>query len=363
MVRSHRIQLDPTAKQARYFLRACGAARFVWNWALAEWNRLYGFGEKPKAVEIKKAFNSIKYEQFPWLAEVHRDAHSQPFANLQKAFSRFFKKTANRPVPKKRGKSRDSFYVANDKLSIKEFNVKLPVIGTVRMTEQLRFSGKIMSATVSRECDRWFISISVDVPDKIFNVPDSAVGIDLGLTTFATLSTGEKIEAPKPLRKASKKLKRSSRSHSRKKKGSKNRKKSALKLAKVHRRIKNIRKDFLHKLTTRLAKTHSHIGIEDLNVRGMVKNRKLSKAIMDASWSEFRRLLDYKAKTVVVFDRFYPSSKTCSHCGSVSEKMPLSIRNWTCPDCGTQHDRDINAARNLQPILAACQELTPIEST
>jgi putative transposase len=354
MIRSHKIQLDPTVKQARYFSRAAGTARFTWNWALAKWNELYKAGNKPKATELKKLFNSVKYDQFPWLKEIHRDAHSQPFANLQKAFVSFFKRLAKHPTFKKRGKSRDSFYVANDRFHLDGYRITLPVIGSVRMIEPLRFQGKITSAVVSREADRWFISIAVEVP---FSTPipptGHSVGIDVGLHTFATLSTGEKVDSPKPLKEATKRLRRASRRHSRKQKGSSNRRKASTRLAKVHRSIRNIRKDFLHKLTTKLTKTHSQIGIEDLNVKGMVKNHKLAKAISDASWFEFRRQLTYKTvlygSKLVVHDRFYPSSKACSRCGYIVEELPLSVREWNCPECGTEHDRDINAAKNLKP--------------
>jgi putative transposase len=323
---------------------------------LAKWNELYASGQKPKATSIKKFFNSIKYEQFPWMKEIHRDAHSQPFSNLQKAFVSFFKKASNHPKFKKKGKTRDSFYVANDKFSLNGFEVKLPVVGRVRMTEQLRFSGKVMSAVVGREADRWFISISVDVASNQEKRSDwKPIGVDLGLTTFAALSNGVKINSPKPLKAATKRLRRVSKRHSRKHNGSSNRRKATLRLARIHRRVKNIRHDFLNKLTTDLAKTHSHIGIEDLNTKGMMKNRKLSKAISDASWSEFRRQLEYKTELygskLVVFDRFYPSSKRCSYCGSILEELPLSVREWTCLKCGTVHDRDINSAKNLEPTI------------
>lgn len=361
MILSHRIRLDPTVVQVQYFARATGTARFVWNWALAEWNRLYAAGEKPKASELRVAFNAIKYERWPWLTEIHRDAHAQPFANLQRAFVAFFKKTARRPTFKKKGKTRDSFYVANDKFAVDGFIVRLPVVGCVRMTEQLRFTGKVMSATVSRECDAWFIAIAVDVAHPEPTAPTGeSVGVDLGLTTFATLSTGEKVEAPKPLRAAMRRLRRVSRWHSRKVKGSSNRRKASMRLAKVHRRVRNIRRDFIHKFTTRLAKTHSQIGIEDLNVKGMVANHHLARVISDVAWSETRRQLEYKTvwygSGLMVFDRFYPSSKLCSHCGCVVEQLPLSVREWTCAECGAAHDRDGNAAENLKPTTGGLPE-------
>lgn len=352
MTLSHRIAIDPTQAQRRYFERAAGTARFVFNWALAEWNAQYEAGGKPKASEIKRYFNSVKYERFPWLREIHRDAHSQPFANLHKAFRGFFSGKSKRPKFKKKGKCRDSFYVACDKLRVSGTDARLPVIGTVRLAEELRFVGKIQSATISREADRWFISISVEMSDAAIPTPaGDPVGVDLGLTAFATFSTGEKVDAPKPLKRAQRKLRRFGRWHSRKQAGSKNRTKATMKLARQYARIKNVRQDFIHKLTTRLAKTHSEICIEDLNVKGMVKNHNLALHIGDAAWGEARRQLEYKTvmygSALSVRDRFFPSSKTCSACGFVNRSLKLKDRQWTCSDCGSRHDRDTNAAINL----------------
>jgi putative transposase len=350
---THRIQLDPTVRQREYFAQACGTARFVWNWAMAEWNAQYAAGQKPKASALKAQFNAIKYQRFPWLQGIHRDAHAQPFANLSRAFNNFFQGRAKRPTFKKKGKCRDSFYVANDKFAVNGRVVWLPIVGRVKTTEALRFAGKIQSATVSRDADRWFISISVEMPDQHPEPPDGeAVGVDLGIATFATLSTGEKVEAPKPLKKALRKLRRLGQQHSRKRLKSQNRRKAAMKLARQHRRIKNIRQDFLHKFTTRLAKSHREICIEDLNVQGMVKNHNLALHISDAGWSEARRQLEYKAQLhgscLTIRDRFYASSKTCSACGWRVDALPLSLREWVCPQCGIVHDRDINAAVNLK---------------
>lgn len=187
-------------------------------------------------------------------------------------------------------------------------------------------------------------------PDPL-PVKGEVEGIDVGLTTFAALSDGTKIDSPKPIQAAMKRLKRRSKQHSRKTKGSNNRKKSALKLARLHTRVKNQRRDFLHKLSTSLAKTKSVIVIEDLHVRGMIRNRKLSAAIADAGWGEFRTMLAYKTQwygsKLVIAPRFFASSKTCSECGYVMESLPLDIREWDCPCCGTHHDRDVNAANNL----------------
>ena len=358
MTLTHRIQLDPTVKQRQYFAQAAGTARFVWNHALAAWNAQYEAGGKPKASVLKVQFNASKYERYPWMTGIHRDAHSQPFAALSNAFRNFFEGRSAHPKFKKKGKCRDVFYVANDKLRIDGRRVRLPIIGWVRVTEALRFAGKIQRATVSREADRWFIAITVHMPDAWTTVAPTGepIGIDLGLTTFATLSTGEKIEAPKPLAQYLRKLKRLGRWHSRKQLKSRNRSKASMRLAKCHRRIRNIRQDLLHKLSTDLAKNHSEIGIEDLNVRGMLANHKLARRISDASWSEFVRQLTYKAdlygSKIVTAGRFFASSKTCSVCGTKADKMPLSVRTWTCTECGSVHDRDINAAINLKPNTA-----------
>lgn len=244
MILSHKIALDPTFKQRKYFAKASGCARFVWNLALAEWNRRYELGEKPKANEIKIDFNSFKLEAFPWMDDIHRDAHAQPFTNLQKAFIGFFKGTGEHPKFHRKGQ-KDSFYIANDKLSLSDFKVRLPIIGWVRLTEKLRFKGKIMSATVSRHADRWFISISVDVGEyKKERTGNASVGVDVGITSALTLSTSEHILAPKPLKKALNKLKRFQRKISRQVLGSNNRKKTIKKIAKLHARIQYIRRDF-----------------------------------------------------------------------------------------------------------------------
>jgi putative transposase len=365
MTLSHRIELDPTVKQTKYFAQACGTARFTWNWALAKWNAQYERGEKPNATALKRQFNAIKYKQFPWMKSVHRDAHAQPFAYLGEAWSQHFQsikqwkcgeivksRIVGKPSFKKKGKCRDSFYVANDKFRLNGRTIRLPVIGWIRLSEKLRFKGKINHAVVSREADRWFVSIGIEAPTKPAPKPAGApLGVDLGLTTFADLSIGEKTKSPRPLKKALRTLRRLGRWHSRKRLKSQNRRKAAMKLARQHRRVKNVRNDFLHKFTTNLAKSHSEIYIEDLNVRGMLKNHKLAFHVSDAAWSETRRQFEYKTalygSTLIVRDRFYPSSHLCSVCGEKADKMSLSVRVWICANCGTVHDRDHNAAINL----------------
>ena len=350
---SHKIALNPTKVQEQAFVKACGVARFAYNWALGEWNKQYEAGLKPSGNKLNKQFNAIKKEQFPWIYESPKDANQRPFLNLQAAFNRFFKKKGQYPRFKKKG-HKDSFYVANDQFWIKNKTLKLPLIGLVKMFEELRFKGKIMSGVVSRTANRWFISISVELeaPPKQVNPSTKTIGLDLGLKTTIVGSDGQEYQAPRPLKKYTKLLKRRSRQHSRKVKGSNNRKKSQAKLAKLHARIANIRKDWTHKVTLKLIDENQVIGLENLNVQGMMANHKSAKAISDVSWSEIRRQLEYKAvlygREVKFVDRFYPSSKTCSKCGSIKEKLGLNERTFVCLECGFAADRDLNAAINIE---------------
>lgn len=276
MILAHRIALDPTVEQGIALSRACGCARFTWNWALAEWDRQYKAGEKPTALKLKVLWNQIKEKEFPWIYESPKDANQQPLANLQKAFTKFFKTKKGHPKFKKRG-VRDSFYVSNDRFSVDEFAVKLPVIGSVRMREELRFTGKINAAVVSREADRWFVSIQVETAVEPLPKTDKTIGIDLGLKTAVVCSDSQTFDAPKPLKSNLKRLRRLSRCHSRKQKGSANRKKSQCRLSRLHARIKHIRQDWTHKITSKLIHENQVISIEDLCVK-RVWNSALTSA-------------------------------------------------------------------------------------
>lgn len=369
MILAHQIRLRPTKVQETYFRRACGTARFTYNYALAAWKKAYEAGEKPSGRSLKLAFNALRGSEFPWSYEVHRDCTARPFDNLQRAFSAFFRRLKEGKKPgyprfKKRGKSRDSFYVANDKLALNRKVVRLPVIGNIKMREALRFQGKITGASVKRIADGWFLSVQVDVGNyQKPRVADGTVGVDLGLKSSATLSTKEVIQGSKPYRTALRKLKRESRWHSRKTLGSSNRRKASGKLARVHRRVSWIREDFLHKLTTRLCRENQAIGIEDLAVGNMSRNHCLALGILDEGWGEFRRQLTYKSiiyeDKLQVFDRFYPSSKACSECGLVKDVLPLSERVFRCEGCGFVCDRDHNASLNLVPTVS--REFTPVD--
>ncbi|MDD5272788.1 MAG: RNA-guided endonuclease TnpB family protein [Methylovulum sp.] len=360
MIIAHKIALDLNNQQATYCQKAAGTARFSYNWALAEWNAQYQAWKldntqvKPSQAALRRQLNAVKRAQFPWMLEVTKNAPQMAIIQLGGAFKNFFAGRAKYPQYKKKGKSRDSFTLSNDQFAVKASRIRIPNLGWVRMRESLRFNGKILSATISRTANRWYASISVETEDKS-HLPQAenqgVVGVDLGVKALATLSNGEVIAGAKPLKQRVAKLKRLSRALSRKTKGSANRHKAKQKIAKLHARIAFIRQNTLHQLTGYLTSCFHTIGIEDLNVKGMVKNRKLSRAISDMGFFEFRRQLEYKAQMrggiVVVADRGYPSSKTCSVCKYVQTSLPLPVREWQCPNCQARHDRDINAAVNL----------------
>ena len=373
MILGHTIELAPNNKQATYFSKACGVARFAYNWALSEWQKQYEADKnyrdecqakgitidenrlnKPSQGKLRKQLNAIKREKYPFMLEVTKCSPQEAIIQLGKAFDNFFKGQAKYPQFRKKGIN-DKFSLTNDQFKLIGKKIKIPNLGWVKLKENLRFNGKILNATVFKKGGKWFVSVGVEIdnPPKLNAKTHKSVGIDLGITDLATLSDGTKIGAPKPLKTNLKKLQRLSKQLSRKQKGSNNREKAKTKLSRLHDKISCIRKDFLHKLTTNLVKQFDVICIENLNVKGMIKNHKLSRAISDLGFYEFKRQLIYKAnmqgKTVKEVDRFYPSSKTCSSCGFVmaKENLTLATRLWTCPNCKASHDRDVNASLNI----------------
>jgi putative transposase len=378
MILAHKIRLYPTNEQAIELTKACGCARFTYNWALDEWKKMYDAHKsnptfpKPNANLLKKKFNSIKSEQFPWVYDSPKDANQRAFTNLNNAFQMFFKGISDYPVFKKKN-NKMSFYISNDKFSVKDYKIQLPRIGIVEMTEKLRFEGKIKSAAISKTANKWFVSIAVDVGDEVYKkskseiIKNDVLGIDLGLTTFATGSDGSQVLAPKPLKKHLKQLKRLNRKYSRSKKDSKNREKARMRLAKKHATIANIRHDFLHKLTTQTCRENQTVVIEDLSVKKMMmKNHHLAQAIGDVGWGEYRRQMAYKNQiydaNLIVAPPFYPSSKTCSCCGWVDNDLTLEDRTFECKECGLVMDRDLNASINLHTLglkgINACGDET-----
>lgn len=377
---AHKIALDPTQDQKRYFAQACGVSRFAWNWGLARWKQEYALwkeyqcGPKPFALSLARELNAIKAEQYPWMCDVTKNAVQSSIQNLGNAYKRFFKGVSKPPTFKKKGK-KDSFRTDNgtsknvpQAVQVDGKKVKLPIIGWVKMHEKLRFSGQIKSAVVSRIADKWFISLMVKMDRPVPTRKNQTVGgVDLGIKALATCSDGSVYVGPMALRSNLKALRRANKTLHRKKKASRNRKKAAMRVAKIHAGIANIRKDALHKASASIIGKFDILGIEDLHVKGMLKNDRLSRAISDVGMGEFRRQLEYKALLngvqIVVADRFFPSSKRCSDCGWIYHDLTLDKRDWTCYSCGVVHERDINAARNLAQIavsstVTACGEMS-----
>lgn len=354
--RGIKVELDPTQDQMILFAMGVGTARFAYNWGLEYAEKVYAETKKhTRAYKLSKALNAVKLAQYPWMYEVSKCIPHNALLELEDAFANFFKKQNNRPTWKKRGKCKDSFTIDSDRVKFKGNCVHVASVGWVRFKEIPEITGKIVSMTISRDVDRWFASFNTkeEVPDPI--QPEGApVGIDLGVTTLITVSDGEnKSEYRYPYKRDTVNipLKRAQRRMSRKKKGSKNRNKQRIKVAKIYRRLRNKRKDYIHKTTTELARTKSIIVMENLNVKGLLKNHCVAKAIQEAALGEVRRQLVYKTRwygsSLIFVGVFYPSSKTCSNCGYVYKDLKLGTRTWTCPECHTEHERDFCAATNI----------------
>ena len=362
LILAHKTRLNPTPEQAEYFRKAVGTVRFAFNWGLARWQELYEAGERPSALALKKEFNAIKGEQFPWVREVAGRCTEYGFTRLSAAFSNFFRRIKNSETPgypkfKSRKNPYQSFYIANTEVKLDGHWLRVPKLGTwVNMAEPLRFHGKIMSAVVSTDGHHWYVSITVEMDIEQPPQPGTAVGLDLGIKELVVGhdSNGRTFtyQNGHHQKQMLKKLRRLNRQLARREKGSNGWLKTKAKLNKLHAQIKNRRLDAAHKLTTEIAQTYKVICVENLNVSGMVKNRYLSRAISDVGWGELVRQLEYKAKlnggVVIKVDRFFASSQTCSGCGAKNTAVKnLNIRQWECPNCGAAHDRDKNAAANI----------------
>jgi putative transposase len=358
MIKAHKIRLHPTAEQANYFARAAGTARFTFNWAVAEWKRQYEAGGKPSALALRTQFNEIKKEQFPWVYDVTKCAVEGAFMDVAAAFKNFFEgRKAGRktgfPQFKTKRRSRQSFYLANDKFTVGDHWIDVPKLGRVNMAESLRFTGKILSARISKQASWWWVSITVEMPDEIPLNTSPPVGVDVGLNRLATLSDGRKFENQKPLVSQLKKLRRLNKELARRTKGGKNWLKTKDKLSRTHYQIACMRLDWLHKLTTEIAKTSGIVAVEDLHVKGLIRNRCLSRSFSDAAVGTLLDLLESKVPRqggmLLKVERFFPSSQLCHCCGTRKEDLTLADRIFVCPNfaCGYSGDRDENAALNL----------------
>ncbi|RLT40377.1 MAG: transposase [Chloroflexi bacterium] len=362
MIRSHKIRLNPTPEQEIYFRKAAGTKRFVYNWGLDRWKwaksqgvAIYGM------MAAKKEFNALKQEQFPWVYDVAKDVMEGAFQDLGTALKNYFdsksgkRKGAKVGFPKFKSKrsSHQSFRLNNDKFRVDGHTIRIPKLGEVNMAEALRFSGKIMGAVVSRSADWWFVSIQVEIdkPEPIVFEKEST-GVDVGIKALATLSDGSEFENQKPLRSQINRLRKLSRSLSRRQQGSNRWWKAKRKLERFHLTVANRRLDAQHKASHAIAATYAFIGLEELHIKGMLKNRRLSLAISDVGLGEFARQVCYKSDAfggvTVKIGRFFASSKLCSDCGYVNKELTLSDRKWTCQGCGVLHPRDWNAAKNIE---------------
>jgi putative transposase len=359
--RAYKFRFYPTTEQENLLRRTMGCVRLVYNKALA--TRTEAWYEKQERIDYKQTSSLLtswkKNEELQFLNEVSCVPLQQCLRHLQKAFFNFWGKRAKYPRFKKKRNggsaefTKSAFKYRDGKLWLAKCSEPLNIVWSRYLPQGCEPS----TVTVKLEpSGRWFISLLVEDPTvKPLPPNDKKVGIDVGISSFLATSDGDKITNPKHFNRLYKKLKAAQKELSRKTKGSSNREKARLKVAKIHSLIKDARTDFLHKLTTRLVRENSLIAIEDLAVRNMVKNHKLARSISDAAWGEMFSQLEYKCewygRTLVKIDRFFPSSKRCSHCGFVRDKLPLNIRAWDCPSCKTTGiDRDINAGKN---ILAA----------
>ncbi|KKN66709.1 hypothetical protein LCGC14_0468950 [marine sediment metagenome] len=356
--RAHKIRLQPNNQQANHLQQACGVARFAYNWGLGEWRRQHEAGEKTSPYALKKQFNSIKREQFGFVTDVTKCAAEQAFTDLGVAFKNFFRnikagKPPGYPRFKRRG-IRDSFYIDNIQLQLKGRQVRIPRLGWVRMAEPLRLQGKIRSAVISCIAGHWFCSIQVEIETPDVKAVGPTVGVDVGIKCLAVTSDGRVFQNPKALRTAERRTRLLQKAVSRKPKGSHNRTKAIRRLQLHHYRVACIRADHLHKAAAAITKGAGRIVLEDLNVKGMMQNRRLAKALSDASLGELHRQIVYKAERlgieIITADRFYPSSKTCSGCGAVKDVLTLGERIYGCEVCGLEIDRDLNAAINLKQL-------------
>lgn len=363
---SHKYRAYPTDEQAHLLAKTFGCVRFVWNNILDWRSREYSLhGTKINYAKSTARLTEMKQTpELAWLYDVSNVALQQSLRNQDKAFSGFFAKRGKYPNFKsKHGKQSirlmsNAFRIKDGKLFIAKSVEPLSFVQSRPLPE------KVTSITISKDASgRYFVAFQGEEEKALLPVVHKSVGIDLGLTHFAVTSDGEKIAAPKIFRKYEAKLARHQRAMSRKQKGGKNRNRARVKAARIHARIADTRKDFLHKLSTRIIRENQTVSVEDLNVAGLQKNRRLAKSIADASWSEFTRQLEYKAawygRTFTQISRWYPSSQICSTCGHRDGKKALSVREWACPECGTIHDRDVNAAININTVghteIQACQ--------
>lgn len=352
MLLSVKTKLKLNASQRQLMAKHAGIARFTYNWGIATWQDLYKDGLNPNKYLLKKFFNNHVKPEFEWIKEkgICQKITQYAFDQLGNAFDRFFKGQGKYPKFKKKGINHSFTIDAGGKpIATGGTSIKLPTIGWMKTFEGLPHT-TTTKLTISRVANDWYRAFAYEQPKQITEETVDAVGVDVGIKILATLSTGVVFPNPQHYKKSLAKLQRLSKALSRKQLGSNRRNKAKTKLAKQHNTVANTRKDNLHKITTYLCKNHAKVVIEELNVSGMLSNHKLAQSIADCGFHEFKRQLIYKAEKfgseIILADRWFPSTKTCSACGNVQD-MPLSVRIFDCKKCRQVMDRDLNASINL----------------
>jgi putative transposase len=366
--RAYRYRFYPTPEQANVFARTFGSVRFVYNWALRlRTDAYYERQERLGYHEASAALTALKQQsETAWLNDVSSVPLQQALRHLDKAFRTFFEGRARYPSFHKKHRRQAATYAS----SAFKWDAQARALTLAKMDAPLdihwsrAFTGTPTTVIISKDAaERYFVSFLVEEELEVLPVVSATIGVDVGLKDVAALSTGEKIANPRHLRRSERRLAHAQRNLARKQKGSQNREKARLKVAREHARIADQRRDGLHKLTTRLMRENQTVCVESLAVKHLVRNHTFAKAISDVGWGELVRQLEYKAawygRTLVKIDRWYPSSKRCHTCGHVLDSLPLDVRQWTCPECGVRHDRDINAAKNILAVgrtVYACGE-------